>query len=270
VAGSERLRVMTWNLWWRFGDAWRERGREIVSTLKTVRPDVAGLQEAWGTSETTQAELLAGELDLHSAYGAPSLPPPPSPPDTPDQAGVEVGVAVLSRWPILDIEQHRLPSGHRPEVVVLATVIDHPHGPLHAVTSCLDWEPEPAAKRLTQARALAELVTDSSRDGHLPVILTGDLNAPPASAEVGVLTDVMVDAWVAARGVGDAGHTMSASNPFSPREAPQFDQRIDYVLARAGRPEQPVVVERASLAGDRPPDGLHPSDHYAVVADFRV
>jgi endonuclease/exonuclease/phosphatase family metal-dependent hydrolase len=264
------MRVVSWNLWWRFGDAWRERGRGILSTLETLRPDIAGLQEVWGDAATNHADQLAERLGMHAAFAAPSLPPPPDPPERPDQAGLEVGVAVLSRWPILEVRRHRLPSRHRPEIVALEAVVDHPGGPLHVVASCIDWEREYAAQRLAQTRALAALLTDPARDGPLPVLLTADLNAPPATPEIRALTDVLVDAWVAAGGATDAGHTLRSANPLAPRGAWWLlDQRIDYVLARAGTPARPVVVERASVAGE-PRAGLHPSDHDAVVADFRL
>jgi endonuclease/exonuclease/phosphatase family metal-dependent hydrolase len=134
----------------------------------------------------------------------------------------------------------------------------------------MDWEREFAAQRLVQTHALARLLTDPSRDGPLPVLLTGDLNAPPTTPEIRALTEVMVDAWVAAGGAADAGHTLSASNPLAPRAAWWLlDQRIDYVLARPGTPAHPVAVERAFLAGG-PRDGRHPSDHFAVVADLRL
>jgi endonuclease/exonuclease/phosphatase family metal-dependent hydrolase len=136
------------------------------------------------------------------------------------------------------------------------------------VASCIDWEREFAAQRLRQTRALAALLTDPARDGPLPVLLTADLNAPPATPEIRALTDVVVDAWVAA-GAGE-GHTLRSANPQAPRGAWWLlDQRIDYVLARAGTPARPVVVERAFVAGD-PGDGRAPSDHDAVVADFRL
>src|SRR5688572_19188678 len=153
--GSGRLRVLTWNLQWREREDWHERHGPILATLDAVRPDVAGLQEVWATAETTSAALLAGQLGLHVAFAAPSLPPPPRPPQRPDQEDVEVGVAVLSRWPILRVRHHRLPSGHRPEIVTLEAVADHPDGPLHVVASCIDWELEFAARRLAQARELA-------------------------------------------------------------------------------------------------------------------
>jgi endonuclease/exonuclease/phosphatase family metal-dependent hydrolase len=79
----------------------------------------------------------------------------------------------------------------------------------------------------------------------------------------------MVDTWVA--GGGDpAGVTLSTKNPFAPLEAwRQIDRRIDYVLARPGTAGQVLGVRQAFLA-DAPVDGLHPSDHYAVVADLAL
>jgi endonuclease/exonuclease/phosphatase family metal-dependent hydrolase len=261
---------MTWNLQWRERADWRQRQERVAATLQAVRPDVLGLQEVWATTETTLADLLAGRLGMHAAFAAPSLPPPPDPPQRPDQAGVEVGVALLSRWPVLRVERRRLPSWHRPEVAALAATLDHPAGPLHAVVFCADWEPRRSGLRLAQTRALAGLLRDPSRDGPLPALLVGDLNAPPETPEIRALTGELVDAWAAARGPGDPGHTLSRANPIAPRAAWQIDRRIDYVLARPGTPRRPVVVERAFLAGQQPLDGLHPSDHYAVVADLRA
>lgn len=264
------MRVMSWNLWWRFGGNWRRRQDGIVSTLRDLRPDVAGLQEVWGGDGTTQAQVLADRLGMHAGFAAPSLPPPPRPPEAPDQDGIEVGVAVLSRWPILGVRRHRLPSAHRAQQpVALLASLDHPAGPLHVMVSCIEWEPEYANDQLAQARVLAELLLDPALDGPLPVLLAADLNAPPGSPEVRALTDVAVDTWVA--GEGDpAGVTLSARNPFAPREAwRQIDQRIDYVLARPGSAGQALAVGQA-FAVDVSVDGLPPSDHYAVVADLLV
>lgn len=95
------MRVMSWNVWWRFGDRWRDRQRGIQATLEDLQPDLVGLQECWGNAEDTQAERLAAELGLHSVFAAPSLPPAPVPTETPDQDGFEVGVGVLGRWPVV-------------------------------------------------------------------------------------------------------------------------------------------------------------------------
>jgi endonuclease/exonuclease/phosphatase family metal-dependent hydrolase len=261
------MRVMSWNVWWRFGDAWREREHAITATLAAVEPDVVGLQEVWAIGGTTQAEVLADRLGMYAAFAAPSLPPPPRPPEFPDQAGVDLGVAVLSRWPILTVTHHRLPSTNRAEPVALLATIEHPVGPLHVVVACVDWEHEHASQRLAQTRTLAALLTDPVLDGPLPVLLTADLNAPPDTPELKVLTDVAVDTWTASGRSDVDGHTLSSRNPFAPRDAWQLDQRIDYVLARAGGAASPMRIERAFVAGDAV-DGLHPSDHYAVVADL--
>ena len=41
-----RLRVLSWNLWWRFGP-WEDRLPAIVDTVKRLDPDIACLQEVW-------------------------------------------------------------------------------------------------------------------------------------------------------------------------------------------------------------------------------
>jgi endonuclease/exonuclease/phosphatase family metal-dependent hydrolase len=132
---------------------WRglgERGRGILSTLKALRPDIAGLQEVWATMETTPSYQLAEQLGMHAAFAAPSLPPPSSPSERPDQAGVEVGVAVLSRCPIQHVQQHRLPSQHRPEIVTLAAALDHPRARLHLVVSASTGSPSPPPSPLSR------------------------------------------------------------------------------------------------------------------------
>lgn len=83
-----------------------------------------------------------------------ALPPPPEPPETPDQADVTLGVAVLSRWPIIGVDWRRLPARHRPHnPVALRATIDHPAGQLHVIVSCVEWEPAYADDHLAQTRA---------------------------------------------------------------------------------------------------------------------
>ncbi|MEV4201455.1 endonuclease/exonuclease/phosphatase family protein [Micromonospora globbae] len=265
------MRVMTWNLWWRFGGAWREREAGIVATLERVRPDVAGLVEVWAGDGTTQAHLLADRLGgMAAAFAPTSLPPAPDPPEEPSQAGIEVGIGLLSRWPIVATEVHELPHPQRggpPPTALLAT-LDHPAGPLRVVVACIEWEPAFAADQLAQSNALAALAADPRLDGDLPVLLVGDLNAAFDQPDLRRLRDVMVDTWTA--GGGDpAAVTLSSAVPEAPLEATkQIDRRIDHVLARPGRPGGAVTVRRAYLAGDHPVGGRYPSDHFAVVAEL--
>ncbi len=265
------IRAVSWNLWWRFGDDWRARQAAIASTLEALRPDIVGLQEVWATPTTSQSDVLAEHLGMHAAFAAPSLPPPPEPVEHPEQRGVELGVAILSRWPIARVVDHPLPTTHRREApVALAVAVEHPAGALHVFVAAVEWEPRFADDQLAQTQQLAALVRDESLDGPLPVLLAVDLNAPPGSPEVGVLTEVMVDTWIEGGGAPDTP-TLSSSNPLSPTAAwRQIDERIDYVLARPGTPDRPVVVRRAFRAGDRPIRDIYASDHYATVADVEI
>jgi endonuclease/exonuclease/phosphatase family metal-dependent hydrolase len=53
-----RVRVVTWNLWWRLGD-WEARADAIAPTLEELRPDLVYLQEVWQAGDRNQAALLA-------------------------------------------------------------------------------------------------------------------------------------------------------------------------------------------------------------------
>jgi hypothetical protein len=141
------------------------------------------------------------------------------------------------------------PSRDRDEIVALAVVVDHPDGPLHAVASCIDWKLEFAPQRLApdaRARRAAHRPCAGRPASRLPD--RGSQRPAERGGDPGAERG-QVDAWVAGGGDADAGHTLSAGNP-SPR-------------ARRGR----SISASTTVAGD-PEDGLHPSDHYAVVADF--
>jgi endonuclease/exonuclease/phosphatase family metal-dependent hydrolase len=261
-------RIVSWNLWWRFGGNWEQRQERILTRLEELRPDVVGLQEVWATDTVDQARVIADALGMHSAFAGPSLPPVPVPPERPDQAGVRLGVGLLSRWPIVDRRHHRLPSSHRPfQPVALLATLDHPAGPWHVGTTATEWEPAYADDHLAQTRRLADLTGDPALEGRLPVVLAADLNAGPDSVELRPLLQVMDDTWTAGGGDPDA-RTLRSEHPFAPVEATkQLDRRIDYVLARRPRPGGRVAVRRAFTLAD-PVDGLHPSDHDAVVVDL--
>lgn len=46
------MRILTWNVWWRFGPDWTARQPRILQTLRDTGADLVALQETWGTSET--------------------------------------------------------------------------------------------------------------------------------------------------------------------------------------------------------------------------
>lgn len=255
-------------MWWRFGPDWRTRQPILLRHLRAADADVIALQECWGTEETTQAHEFAAELGMHAGFVAPGLPPAPDPPETEDQAGVQVGIGVLSRWPLTSVRAVALPARHRtPAPVAAVAEVAHPAGPLHVVAACLGWELAYTDDRIAQAEAVVDLVTDPANDGPLPVVLCGDLNAAPDSPVLRPLHDALVDTWTAGGG-HPAATTLRSDHPQAPMEATELiDQRIDHIFIRPGQPRLHVAVESVAVLGD-PVDGTHPSDHQAVVSDL--
>ncbi len=264
------VRVMTWNVWWRFGPHWRDRQPGIRATLERLRPDVVALQEVWSSDGTTQAHELADALGMHAVFGSPSYPSAPGNREVTDWVGVGLGLAVLTRWPVLDHDAAVMPARHRSwDPVALTVRIDHPAGPLAIVAACLEYAVPYTDDRIAQGAFVADLATDPRFDGPCPVLLVGDLNAAVDSPVLRPVRDVLTDAWSAGRGAPDAV-TLPSSHPSAPLEAgPQLvDQRIDHIFFRPGREDQHVLVDGVQLAGD-PVDGTFPSDHRAVVVDLR-
>jgi endonuclease/exonuclease/phosphatase family metal-dependent hydrolase len=165
---------------------------------------------------------------------------------------------------------YELPNELRggPAPTALLATVDHPLGPLHTFVTCLEWEPEYAPDQLAQARMLARFAADPRLDGPLPVLVAGDLNAYPGQPEIAPLSETLVDVWAAAGGPPDAV-SLDSAHPQAPVEATHLiDRRIDHILARPGDPAHPLRPTGAFLIGDRPYDGLHASDHWALAVDL--
>ena len=260
------MRLLTWNLWWRFGD-WRARQGAIVSVLRAADADVVGLQEVWATPEANQAEVLATELGLHWVWS-----PSPTPERWQQHTGehdVAVGNAVMSRWPVADHRREVLPGagGGPGDRTVLHALVDAPGGTLPFFTTHLDAAVDGSTTRCAQVAAVARFV--ASHPGARPPVLTGDFNAEPDSDEMRILGGhltaptvpglVLVDAWRWAE-YGDPGFTWDRRNPHI-RASPSA--RVDYVLVGLG-----TDVADVRVVGDGPVEGIWPSDHAGVLVDL--
>jgi endonuclease/exonuclease/phosphatase family metal-dependent hydrolase len=261
------MRVMTWNVWGRFGP-WERRAPGIVRVIRDTAPDVVLLQEAWiddaGAEQSAElgealgmAQCSSGGELLHGTWGPTN--------------------AVLSTWPIAEqrlIELPALdPSGWGG--IALRALVDGPRGRLLVYSVALDWPPTASAARQHALRHLAHEIAVDTATIKAPVVVGGDFNAPPGSDEVRMLTGereparpgfVLFDAWDTAP-PGDSA-TWSRANPWTmPILLP--DRRIDYLMTgwpRRGGVGSAIACGRAGTA---PLDGVVPSDHYAVWADLR-
>jgi endonuclease/exonuclease/phosphatase family metal-dependent hydrolase len=264
------LRVMTWNLWWRFGD-WERRQQAIVDTIRAAAPDVLCLQEAWADTKAAGiARIIGDELGYHGVGSTPI-----------GRSDVGFTNAVLSRWPAHPLADEPLPRadgapGHRR---VVAAAVESPWGLWPIASTHLDHRFDDSAARQRQCRRLLELASGWRGDPtvDLPVIVGADLNAVPDSAEVRTLTGrdpgvdgiVFSDAW---EQVGSGpGWTWTRDNPYSSDSA-WPNRRIDYVLVSWPRPKpvgNPIV---AQLVGDAAVgvgvDTVWPSDHAGLVVDI--
>jgi len=258
------MRLVTWNVLWRFAPDWRARQTGILQVLDRLQPDVIGLQECWGAANHTQADLIATSLDMHAAYVAPSLPPVPDPPEQPDQSGIRMGVGLISRWPLSILGEHALPVSHRQIApCALEARVHHPQTPFEVVVAATEWEPDFADDHLAQTTSLATLVKRGSSG---PRFLLADLNCDASQPEFQPLTSGIMDTWELGNG-NPSAVTLSGTVPFAPLEATkEIDRRIDHILVADGS----RVDVRDAFTVDYPVNGMYPSDHFPVVADVEL
>ncbi|MBP5867969.1 endonuclease/exonuclease/phosphatase family protein [Streptomyces scabiei] len=277
------MRVVTWNLWWRFGP-WQERQKAILAVLRELRPDAVGLQEVWqrgggtgrdGGGGDNLAGWLAGELGMHWAWGeygdAGRWQRRIGDPD------VGIGGAVLSRWPVRERDAIALPAGDGGSTRgALYALLDAPGAPVPFFTAHLSSATDASAVRCRQVTALAGFVA-RHRGGHAhPPVITGDFNAWPDSDEVrlfggyrtapAVPGQCFFDAWEYAE-PGAPSATWDLANPYV---AGSFGPsvRVDYIHVGPPGPGGLGHVRAVRRAGEGPVGGVWPSDHLAVVADL--
>ena len=261
------MRVLSWNLWWRYGP-WERRQEAIAATLAEIGPDLCGLQEVWDAPGENLAARLAEQLGMRWCWGAASR----------ERDGLTLGNAILSRWPIAAQAQAELPAGGPAEEgrIAVHARIDTPGGALPMFTTHLTYGLGRSQVRVAQVRVLAGFVAGHAADCPYPPVVTGDLNAEPGSDELrllgGLLTDpaapglVLIDGWRYAD-PGDPGFTWDRRNGYQASTIVP-DSRIDYILAgppRHGRGH----LRSAKLAGATPVGNVWPSDHFAVVAELQ-
>ncbi|NNF28923.1 MAG: endonuclease [Gemmatimonadetes bacterium] len=207
----------------------------IAALIRSTDPDLVALQEIDSVTARTERVDQASELGrltgMQPFFGRFMA-----------YDGGAYGMALLSKWDVRDVVNHRLPDGTEPRSALTATVVSPKTGRALRLVGIHFYET--AEERLAQAPALeALLATDS-----IPTILAGDFNSTPESP---VMTR-LAQAWQ----IVDKGEDRLTFSSFDPV------REIDFVLVRPG--------ERFEVVGQRLLDEPVASDHRPVLVDLVV
>ena len=276
------LRAVTLNFWGT--QAPLERRLDLATRqLAALAPDVVGMQEVRpldGKSGQTTADVLAERLGLDRVYAvavswADDLLGP-------GIAAGEEGLAILSRFPVLEQRVTQLPQPRPTEArILLSARIGAPTGAIWFHTTHLHYRLDDGVAREEQVVAIDQVVRALGRDAaDLPQILCGDFNAPPDADEIRFLRGLTTlagrrthfqDAWLRVR-PADPGFTWSSENPQTrPLRSLDLDRRIDYVFVTTRRKDGRGTVREARLVLDeRDGEGVCASDHYGVLAEVQI
>ncbi len=265
------LRFVTLNLWGENGP--HPRRLDLVGAeLERLAPDVVALQEVRDVPGRlpNQAETLARRL-RHTHLFAPS---------TEWGGGVE-GLAIVSRFAVLDSAHRRLPHATATEGrVVFSVLLDAPGGELWVHTTHLSYRQHEGRQREDQVLVLDDEITARALGNDRPQVLMGDFNTVPDSDEIRWLCGLTTlggrrvfyqDAWATVRG-GKPGITWALENPFRARmNWLRPDRRLDYVFVTAPRRDGRGTIRDARVVFDQvDSEGVYPSDHFGVLADVQI
>ncbi len=209
--------------------------RRIAAVIEAEQPDFVTLQEVdRGTRRVDgddQARTLGSLLGMHHAYGR-----------FMDYDGGEYGMAVLSRWPIVNVVNERLPDGDEPRTALKVRVRSPDSGQELVIVGVHLYRTE--RERLAQAERLIASLADEER----PVIIAGDLNSTP--------TDPVLDRFATEWQVLSKGRDRLTYPSDEPRT------EIDYIMIRPARSF--YLLEHWLL------DEAVASDHRPLVAELIV
>ena len=228
ATGQATVRLVAYNVKHGLGMDERIDLERVADVLRPLDADVITLQEidvgVERSARVDQAEALGRLLDMDAFFG-----------DFMPYQGGEYGMAVLTRLPVQDVRNIRLPDGAEPRTS-LAVTVEAQGGVLLTVAGIhLYRTPE---ERLAQAEVLSDAFDGSEQ----PVALVGDFNSRRG--------DIVLDHLV-----GEGWHVLdkTGSALTYPSDIPA--REIDFVMLRPASAfevlEHRVIPE--SLASDHRP-----------------
>jgi len=225
---SNELRVLSYNIHIGTGNDNKLDLERTAKVIMAQKPDIVALQEVDNKADRTknvdQAAELARLTGMHFAYGK-----------TINIAGGEYGIAILSKYPIVEHKITQLPQlGNREDRGALQAKLDLGGGKT-LLFVCTHFCHVSEERRTMQAKKINELFV--GHDG--PVIVAGDFNATPDSKTI----ETMKAKWA------DATNDKPTFSSDKPR------MKIDYIFYRPAeqfRIKETKVIEEP-VASDHSP-----------------
>lgn len=178
ASDKPEMKIVSYNIRWRGGDELKRLAKLLHEDPEIGGAAILGLQEVdrhkKRTGHSNTAKVLADELGLHYAWAA---PPAPKPDDE-----EETGVAILSVYPLSDVQRIVLPhpGPNRRRRVALGATIEI-EGRQWRVYSAHAETRISVDKKMEQFNAILEDLSRYPAD--TPAIVMGDLNTWQASAD---------------------------------------------------------------------------------------
>jgi endonuclease/exonuclease/phosphatase family metal-dependent hydrolase len=262
------MRVVTQNLLGHHSD-WPRRLPAATSWFRRLDPDLVALQEVVVTDDHDQVTEALGP-GYHLTH---------HPLREPDGSGI----SIASRWPIGAVRELDLQIGPRAAdfaASALIADIHWPHSdvPLLFVNHKPSWATNLEYERGRQAVLTAGYIEELVERSGQHVVVAGDMDAMPDAASIRFWRGVepLDGTSVSYRDTWELIHGTEPGPTFAPSESPlmtdewqtDLDRRIDYVFVRCGRAGPTMRVNLCARTFDEAVDGVWPSDHFGVVAEF--
>jgi endonuclease/exonuclease/phosphatase family metal-dependent hydrolase len=235
------VRILAYNVKHGLGMDGQVDLERIASVILSVEPDVVTLQEMDSVTTRTGLEDQAarlGELTgMRAIFGG-----------FMDYRGGRYGMALLSRYPIVEWENHRLPDGAEPRSALAARIelLRPGYGRAPRIVVVGVHLYANAEEKLAQAERLVELFAGEKA----PVVLAGDFNSIPDSKVLRLIEDE--GGWRVPAKTGQA-FTFPSVIP---------DREIDFIMFR---PADRFVVREHRVV----PETLA-SDHRPVLIELEL
>jgi endonuclease/exonuclease/phosphatase family metal-dependent hydrolase len=165
------IKVISYNIRWRSGEDLKELIKALREDPELGGASILALQEVdrhkKRSGQCNTAKVLANELGLHYAWAA---PPSPKPNDE-----EETGVAILSVYPLSDVQRIVLPhpGPNRRRRVALGATVEIENRKWRIYSAHTETR-IPTDKKMEQFKAVLEDL--SHYPAHMPAIIMGDLN----------------------------------------------------------------------------------------------